>query len=260
MAACNVGRMRTRSPGLTREHPIRERPIAGAAVVAAVTAAITPYVCPAVATAAPSPTDTGSFRTADLRALMDTRAESAARSDRSSRELYPAPPRHVRAAAVQVAVAPPLPPAPVKTYTPRHSTAVKTAHYTKTGNSSSRYAPPVAASGRAEAAILYALGKLGRPYVYGATGPNAFDCSGLTQAAYRAAGVSLPRTAAQISSRGVSIPHAQWQPGDILYWGGRGSAYHVAIYLGGGQMVEAAHPGTDVRRVSVWGSPGAVRV
>lgn len=166
----------------------------------------------------------------------------------------------MRAAAVQVAVAPPVPVVPVRAYAPRHSATVRQTRVNKVGNTGGYYAPPIAGSGRAETAVLYALAQRGDPYVFGATGPNAFDCSGLVGAAWRAAGVSLPRTAAQISSRGVSIPRAQWQRGDILYWGGRGSAYHVALYLGGGQMVEAAHPGTSVRVVSVWGSPGAVRV
>jgi cell wall-associated NlpC family hydrolase len=253
-------RMRTCTPGRHREHPILERPAGRAAVVAAVTAALLPVFAPVVE-AAPDPVGPGHFDRADLRALMTARADRAIRPGRG---LYLDPPRHPAPLAVQVAVAPPQPaPAPVvpvKVYAPKHATTVKQVRARRAVNVGKYYAPPVGGSGGAAAAISYALAQRGDPYVFGATGPSAFDCSGLVGAAWRAAGVSLPRTAAQISSRGTAVPRDQWQPGDILYWGGRGSAYHVALYLGGGMLVEAAHPGTTVRVVSVWGSPGAVRV
>lgn len=217
-----------------------------------------PVVAPPVEAATISPTDTGSFDAADLHAIIAARSHNAERADRAERGLYPPPPKHVRGAAVAVAVAPPpTRPVPVATYRPKHAATVKAAHYTKAGNTgSTHYAPPVSHGGVIGSAESY----LGVPYVWGGTSRSGIDCSGLVDAAYRAVGISLPRTAAQISTRGVSIPRGSWQAGDILYWGGRGSAYHVAIYVGNGMMIEAAHPGTSVRLVSVWGSPGAVRV
>jgi cell wall-associated NlpC family hydrolase len=94
----------------------------------------------------------------------------------------------------------------------------------------------------APTAAAYALAQLGKPYVYGAGGPNAFDCSGLTQAAWKSAGVNIPRTSqAQWSKlRHVSAPKV----GDIIVYKGAG---HVALYVGNGKIVEAARPGTSVR-------------
>lgn len=95
---------------------------------------------------------------------------------------------------------------------------------------------------QASMAAAYALAKIGAPYIYGATGPHAFDCSGLTQAAWRAAGVSIPRTShAQLGLRHVSSP----QVGDIIVYKGGG---HVAIYVGKGTIVEAPRPGASVRK------------
>lgn len=95
---------------------------------------------------------------------------------------------------------------------------------------------------QASMAAAYALAKIGLPYVYGATGPHAFDCSGLTSAAWHAAGVSIPRTAeAQWQSlRHVSSP----QVGDIIVYRGGG---HVGLYVGKGRIVEAPRPGASVR-------------
>lgn len=106
---------------------------------------------------------------------------------------------------------------------------------------------------QASMAAAYAMAKLGAPYVYGATGPHAFDCSGLTQAAWRAAGVFIPRTSeAQWSQlQHVSTPRV----GDIIVYSGGG---HVALYVGNGKIVEAPSPGKSVRvepwRSSWWGT------
>ncbi|MDR1272474.1 MAG: C40 family peptidase [Clostridiales Family XIII bacterium] len=88
---------------------------------------------------------------------------------------------------------------------------------------------------------------IGVPYVYGGSTPSGFDCSGLVQYVYRANGISIPRTAAAISGQGSYVSLDQAQPGDILCWGGKGSSYHVAIYIGGGTYVHAPEPGTSVR-------------
>lgn len=94
-------------------------------------------------------------------------------------------------------------------------------------------------------AVAFAKAQLGRPYVYGATGPFSFDCSGLTQAAWRSAGVSIPRTSqAQLSGVAKVAPSAI-RPGDLVIY--KADAGHVAIYIGGGRIIEAARPGTVVR-------------
>ena len=71
----------------------------------------------------------------------------------------------------------------------------------------------------------------------GATGPNAWDCSGLIQAAFKQVGVDLPRVSQDQSTAGTQVSLANLQVGDILYWGGAGSAYHVGVYVGGGQFL-----------------------
>ena len=100
------------------------------------------------------------------------------------------------------------------------------------------------ATGRAAQAVKTAYAQLGDPYVYGAAGPNAFDCSGLTMYAWNAAGVSLPHSAAaQYSSlRHVSISNLQ--PGDLVFY--YSGISHVAIYIGGGRIIHAPHPGASV--------------
>jgi cell wall-associated NlpC family hydrolase len=103
----------------------------------------------------------------------------------------------------------------------------------------------VPVSGRAGAAVAAAAKQLGKPYVYGATGPSSFDCSGLTGYAWKQAGVSLPRTSQAQASAGRSVPVDQIQPGDlVIYYSGMS---HVAIYAGGGQIIHAPKPGTNVR-------------
>ncbi|MEV8152584.1 C40 family peptidase, partial [Streptomyces fradiae] len=104
--------------------------------------------------------------------------------------------------------------------------------------------------------------QVGDAYVMGATGPNAWDCSGLVQAAYRQAGIDLPRVSGAQSSMGTSVSLDNLQPGDILYWGSRSGSYHVAVYVGGGKYVGAQNPSTGVVERSLdWDRPsGAVRI
>lgn len=99
--------------------------------------------------------------------------------------------------------------------------------------------------------ITAAERELGRPYVYGAEGPNTFDCSGLMQFVFSQVGISLPRTAAQqqAATTRVSSP----MPGDLVFWGS--PAYHVALYIGGGKIIAAPHSGTVVQIQDVWGKP-----
>lgn len=107
-------------------------------------------------------------------------------------------------------------------------------------------APP--ASGGAAAAVATAEAQVGKPYVYGAAGPNSFDCSGLMMFAWRAGGVSLPHSAQAQYSSTTRVPLNALQPGDILFFGSNTSSIgHDAMYIGGGQMVEAPHTGLNVR-------------
>ncbi len=90
-----------------------------------------------------------------------------------------------------------------------------------------------------------ALSKVGAPFHYqwGGTGPYGFDCSGLVQTAFAAAGKYLPRTAAQqYAAAPVHVPISQARRGDLLVWGSPSNFYHVAIYLGNGQVVQALNP------------------
>ena len=106
-------------------------------------------------------------------------------------------------------------------------------------------APAPSPGGSNQTAISVALGKVGSPYFYkyGGSGPLGFDCSGLVQNAFAAAGKYLPRTAAQQYAQApVHVPLSQAQPGDLLVWGSAPDFYHVAIYLGGGRVVQALNP------------------
>ncbi|OLO31596.1 glycoside hydrolase [Streptomyces sp. MNU77] len=117
-------------------------------------------------------------------------------------------------------------------------------------------------SGSAASIVAFAKAQVGDAYVSGGTGPNAWDCSGLVQAAYRTAGIDLPRVSQSQSTFGTQVSLDNLQPGDILYWGSAGSAYHVAIYVGGGQFVGAQNSSTGtVQRSMDYDRPtGAVRV
>ncbi|MGW7274207.1 NlpC/P60 family protein [Streptomyces sp. NPDC054864] len=121
-------------------------------------------------------------------------------------------------------------------------------------------APAKAPNSRASAAVSYAYNALGSPYVWGATGPNAFDCSGLTQAAYRSAGVGLPRTTYAQIAAGERIPRSQLQPGDLVFF--YQGISHVGLYVGNGQMIHAPNPSAPVRLAPISQMPfaGATRV
>ncbi|GAB7103653.1 C40 family peptidase [Streptomyces phaeofaciens JCM 4814] len=118
------------------------------------------------------------------------------------------------------------------------------------------------ASGSVATVISFLKAQVGDAYVMGATGPNAWDCSSLVQAAFRQVGVDLPRVSQDQSMSGTDIPLSQIQVGDILYWGGKGSAYHVGVYIGNGQYLDAANPskGVVIQDLSGYPASGAVRV
>jgi cell wall-associated NlpC family hydrolase len=119
-------------------------------------------------------------------------------------------------------------------------------------------------------AIAYAKRQQGKPYRWGAQGPDAYDCSGLTQRAYQSAGIQLPRTSAAQATVGHRIPPsagiAALKPGDLVFWAYNPAdlrtVHHVAIYLGGGKVIQAPQTGDVVKISAMWltGYAGAVRL
>jgi cell wall-associated NlpC family hydrolase len=102
----------------------------------------------------------------------------------------------------------------------------------------------VQASAKALIAIRFACSKLGTPYLYGGTGPR-YDCSGLTQASWRAAGVSLPRTTSEQWTAGTHVTYSQLQPGDLIFF--ESNLGHMGIYIGGGKLVHSPQTGEVVK-------------
>ncbi|MEO6470668.1 MAG: NlpC/P60 family protein [Aeromicrobium sp.] len=113
------------------------------------------------------------------------------------------------------------------------------------------------ASGRAKTAVDFALAQLGDPYVYGGNGPNSWDCSGLTQHAYAAAGISIPRVVGPQYAASRPVPLSQLQPGDLVFYG---DMSHVGIYLGKGRVVHAPRPGRSVEITGLGGFSKAGRI
>lgn len=111
-------------------------------------------------------------------------------------------------------------------------------------------------AGQAATALAYARAQIGKPYVWGGNGPDGFDCSGLTQQAYKAAGIDIPRTTATQVNAGVQVAKADLQPGDLVF----PTLSHVQIYAGDGKIVEAPHKGTNIREVPMWDFVTARRV
>jgi cell wall-associated NlpC family hydrolase len=115
-------------------------------------------------------------------------------------------------------------------------------------------------AGGAAKAIAFAKAQLGKPYLYGGTGPDAYDCSGLVQAAWAAAGVHIPRTSEDQWKYLRHVPPGQLQPGDLLFYTGSpidAPPGHVVMYLGGGRILEAYGTGYPIRitrlRPGAWG-------
>ncbi|GGW90298.1 C40 family peptidase [Streptomyces lomondensis] len=103
---------------------------------------------------------------------------------------------------------------------------------------------------KAEKALAFARAQIGKPYVWGAVGPGSYDCSGLTQAAWKAAGVTLPRTTYDQVAAGSTVPLSQAQPGDLVFF--YDDVTHVGLYIGNGMMIHAPKPGTYVREESIY--------
>src|SRR5689334_5523172 len=115
-------------------------------------------------------------------------------------------------------------------------------------------------------AIRYALAQVGKPYVWGATGPDSYDCSGLVQRSYAMAGIALPRTSREQARVGKAVDLPDLLPGDLLFWAydpsDLSTVHHVALYLGDGKIVQSPQPGEFVEVTTMWlsGYAGAVRV
>jgi cell wall-associated NlpC family hydrolase len=120
--------------------------------------------------------------------------------------------------------------------------------------------PAVGGSGRAVQALRFALGKLGSPYVWGASGPSSFDCSGLTMWAYKQVGINLPHYTGSQWNAGMHVSRSQLEPGDLIFF--YSDMHHMGMYIGGGRMVHAPHTGDVVKIAPIDGRPfaGAVRV
>jgi peptidoglycan DL-endopeptidase CwlO len=130
---------------------------------------------------------------------------------------------------------------------------------TASRSSQPRLPANVPVSGRAAAAVNYALAQVGDAYVYGAAGPSAFDCSGLTMMAWAQAGVGLPHSSSAQMGSGTPVSSSSLQPGDLVFY--YSPVSHVGIYIGGGRIVHAANPSSGVQVAGVFSMPfsGAVR-
>lgn len=126
-------------------------------------------------------------------------------------------------------------------------------------STTTRMPASVPASGRAAAAVSYAMAQVGDAYVYGATGDSAFDCSGLTMRAWGAAGVGLPHSSSAQYGSGAHIAASALQPGDLVFY--YSPISHVGMYIGNGMIVHAANPSTGVQVTGLYSMPyvGAVR-
>ncbi|MGY2066116.1 NlpC/P60 family protein [Blastococcus sp. SYSU DS0619] len=155
-------------------------------------------------------------------------AAAAAAQAPSAEAPAPAAPRASAPAAAAPAPAAPAPAAPAPPAPP---------------------APTGGGSGAAQTAVNTALAQVGDPYVWAAAGPNAFDCSGLVQYAYAAAGISVPHSSRMQSTMGTPVSRSALQPGDLVFF--YSPVSHVGIYIGNGQMVHAATSGVPVKVASI---------
>ncbi|MEV6666796.1 C40 family peptidase [Streptomyces nigra] len=111
-------------------------------------------------------------------------------------------------------------------------------------------APDASYATKAQKALSFARTQIGKPYAWGATGPDSYDCSGLTQAAWKAAGVDIPRVTYDQVNAGTTVPVSSAQPGDLVFF--YDDITHVGLYIGNGMMIHAPKPGTYVREESIF--------
>lgn len=115
---------------------------------------------------------------------------------------------------------------------------------------SQKVTPPAPAPSKSQKAVGFAHSRIGTPYVYGGTTDSGYDCSGFVQAAYRDAGVNIPRTTYEQAVYGRSVSRAELQPGDLIFYGNGGpsTSYHVAMYVGNGQVIHSPQSGDRVKK------------
>ncbi|MEV1026552.1 NlpC/P60 family protein [Streptomyces sp. NPDC050264] len=119
-----------------------------------------------------------------------------------------------------------------------------------TGSSDTSAGTSSGYAAKAAKALAFAKSQEGKPYVWGATGPDSYDCSGLTQAAWKAAGISLPRTTWDQVEVGTTVSLSDIQPGDLVFF--YDDISHVGLYMGDGMMIHAPKPGAYVREESIY--------
>ena len=179
-------------------------------------------------------------------ALDDQVAEYQAEYDRLSAEEKAAAEAAAAAAAAEAAERS----APVASRDERSGTTSSSSSAPSAGSAAvAAPAPVVAGSGAAATAVSVAMAQIGKPYVWAAAGPNSFDCSGLVQYAYAAAGISLPHSSRSQATSGQAVSRSQLQPGDVIAF--YSPVSHVGIYIGNGQMVHAPTSGDVVKVVSI---------
>ncbi|MEU9787834.1 NlpC/P60 family protein [Streptomyces phaeochromogenes] len=135
----------------------------------------------------------------------------------------------------------------------RQEAAQGTGTSTGTGTGSAAGTSGSGSTAKADKALAFARAQIGKPYVWGASGPGSYDCSGLTQAAWKAAGVTLPRTTWDQVKAGTTVSVNSAQPGDLVFF--YDDISHVGIYIGDGMMIHAPKPGAYVREESIYYMP-----
>jgi peptidoglycan DL-endopeptidase CwlO len=140
---------------------------------------------------------------------------------------------------------------PTTTTTGNQSNGTKHASHSADGGGAPLAAGAPAPTAAAATAVRFALAQVGKPYVWGASGPGSYDCSGLTMASYAAAGISIPHSSAEQYNFGHHVSESDLEPGDLLFF--YNPIGHVTIYIGHGEMVSAPETGEDVMVVSLHG-------
>lgn len=132
----------------------------------------------------------------------------------------------------------------------QQAAAEKAAQETTAPQESTSTATDSSYATKAAKALAFVRAQIGKPYVWGATGPDSYDCSGLTQAAWKAAGVDLPRVTYDQVNAGTTVSLADAQPGDLVFF--YDDISHVGLYIGNGMMIHAPKPGAYVREESIY--------